>query len=201
MVLMEFTFHSVNLNVLMNGVFKVQDIGGVYCDHMFGCYFGLAISWVLGKPIKTEPDGGHVADVFSLIGTTFLWVYWPSFVAGWAPVDSEGQQNALVNTILSLCASTVAAYFCSNLFTAGKGKARFRTVDIQNATLAGGVAIGCLANYRLNAGICLLIGSSAGALSTFGYCVIQPWILEKYQIHDTCGINNLHGINFILDAY
>ena len=193
MVLFEFTFHSVNLNIFMNGVFKVQDIGGVFCDHMFGCYFGLAVSWVLGKPIKTEPDGGHVADVFSLIGTTFLWVYWPGFVAGWAPVDSEGQQNALVNTVLSLCASTVTTYFCTIWITSRKGTARFRTVDIQNATLAGGVTIGCLANYRLNAGASLLIGTMAGALSTYGYGFIQPMVLEKFCIHDTCGINNLHG--------
>ena len=177
----------------MNGALKVQDIGGVFCDHMFGCYFGLAVSWVLGKPIKLEPEGGHVADVLSLIGTTFLWVYWPSFVAGWADVDSEGQQNALVNTVLSLCASTVTTYFCSHFYTSGKGYGKFRAVDIQNATLAGGVTIGCLANYRLNAGICLLIGTCAGALSTFGYCVIQPLVLQYLNIHDTCGINNLHG--------
>ena len=181
----------------MDGAFKIQDIGGTFSDHMFGCYFGLAVSWVLGKPIKHEPDGSHVADVFSLIGTTFLWVYWPGFVAGWAEVDSEGQQNALVNTILALCASTVATYCCSNMFTASKGRARFRAVDIQNATLAGGVTIGCLANYQMNAGVCLLIGTIAGTLSTYGYCVIQPMLLEKLQIHDTCGINNLHGKRLI----
>ena len=196
MVLFEFTCHSVNFNVFMNGALKVQDIGGGYCDHMFGCYFGLAVSWMLGKPIKAEPEGGHVADVFSLIGTTFLWVYWPGFVAGWAAVDSEGEQNALVNTVLSLCASTVTTYFCTIIITARNGKARFRTVDIQNATLAGGVSIGCLANYRLNAGSCILIGSMAGALSTFGYGYIQHAVLEKFKIHDTCGINNLHGTLF-----
>ena len=50
MVLLEFTAHSFNYNVLMNGILKVMDIGGTYSDHMFGCYFGLAVSYIIGAP-------------------------------------------------------------------------------------------------------------------------------------------------------
>jgi ammonium transporter Rh len=31
-------------------------------------------------------------------------------------------------------------------------------------------------------------------LSVFGFSKIQPWLLAKHKIHDTCGINNLHGM-------
>ena len=97
----------------MLGILNVADMGGTYVDHMYGAYFGLAVSFVLGKP-STEPKNpafGTVADLFSLIGTLFLWVYWPSFVAGAAEADSDQQQRAIVNTILCLSASTVAVFF------------------------------------------------------------------------------------------
>lgn len=50
---------------------------------MFGAYFGLAVSYIIGKPkASASCEGGHIADLFSLIGTLFLWIYWPSFNAG-----------------------------------------------------------------------------------------------------------------------
>ena len=115
LVLIEFVFHAINAQVLLAGVLKVTDIGGTYSVHMFGCYFGLAVAWVLGRPYS-EPAGGHISDLFSLIGTVFLWVYWPSFVSGYTPSNSAEQQHALVNTILALLASTVMAYCGSSMF-------------------------------------------------------------------------------------
>jgi ammonium transporter Rh len=76
----------------MYGVIGLTDIGGTYLDHMFGAYFGLSISLVLGKP-PAEPEMGNSPDIFALIGTLFLWIYWPSFVAGAAVADSEQQQR------------------------------------------------------------------------------------------------------------
>lgn len=87
----------------------------------------------VGKP-KRQPEMGNTPDLFSLIGTLFLWIYWPSFVAGAAVADSDQQQRALVNTILALSSSTVVAFITSSVCSADK---RFRPVDIQNATLAG----------------------------------------------------------------
>lgn len=197
MVLVEFVFHAICAQVFMYGVTEVMDIGGTYADHMFGCYFGLGVAYMLGQPV-TEPAGGHHSDIFSLIGTVFLWVYWPSFVTGWAESNSAAQQDALVNTILALCSSTVMAYVGSSVFSADS---RFRTVDIQNATLAGGVTIGCLANLPLNSGVCLVVGGLAGLLSAFGYAHVQPWLNSKYGLHDTCGVNNLHGMPSLLGGF
>ena len=198
MVLVEFIFHAI-LEVILYGELKVVDIGATYGIHMFGCYFGLAVSYILGAPVS-EPEGGHIPDAFSLIGTVFLWVYWPSFVGGFLEVDSPEQQHALVNTILALLSSTVMAFVGSSWFNPTRGSSKFRPVDIQNATLAGGVAVGALADLRMNPGLVLLLGAFCGLLSSFGYCYIQPYLFEKFKLHDTCGINNLHGMPSIAGA-
>ncbi|KAJ8316488.1 hypothetical protein KUTeg_006502 [Tegillarca granosa] len=67
-------------------------------------------------------------------------------------------------------------------------------VHIQNATLAGGVAVGTTAHMPIQPWGAALIGSLAGLLSVFGYKYLTPCLSKKLKIHDTCGVNNLHGM-------
>lgn len=197
MTIIQITCHSINYIILGDGILGLADIGGTYYDHMFGAYFGLAVSYILGMPKDDVNDGGQVADVFSLIGTLFLWVYWPSFVAGADTADSESQHRAIVHTILALSSSTVCAFSATMILNNNN---KFRPVDIQNATLAGGVAIGVVANLTLAPIDAILIGAAAGILSTFGYNIIQPYLEENNIIHDTCGVHNLHGLPSLVGA-
>jgi ammonium transporter Rh len=196
MTTIELVLHSLNAKVLMTGVMKLADMGGTYAEHMFGAYFGLAVAFVLGVP-KGAPAMGVVPDLFSLIGTLFLWIYWPSFVSGAAVPDSDQQQQAIVNTILSLAASTIIT-FCISSLIAKDG--RYRPVDIQNATLAGGVAIGTTANLHLDPFSAVVIGLVAGSVSAFGFNVIQPWLEKTIGLHDSCGIHNLHAMPSVIGA-
>lgn len=191
--LIELAIHSLNYKVILGGLY-VADMGGTYIDHMLGAYFGLAVAWVLGKP-KGEPATGHIPDVFSLIGTTFLWLYWPSFVAGAAEAGSVQQQVAIVNTFLALSSSTITAFFTSSFMNE---KSQFRPVDIQNATLAGGVAVGCIANLSIKPIGAISIGIIASVVSTWGFNSLQPYLEEKWSLHDTCGVHNLHGLTSIV---
>lgn len=169
--------------------------GGSIQIHMFGAYFGLTVAYFLGKPSQTtETEANHVSDVFSLVGTLFLFIYWPSFNGGELESNSHAQQRAVVGTVLSLCAATVGTFFASSYLNTSS---KFRPVDIQNATLAGGVAIGSVCNLTLALSDCLLIGFIAGVVSTVGFARIQP-ALESCGLHDTCGIHNLHGIPSII---
>jgi ammonium transporter Rh len=131
--------------------------------------------------------------LFSLIGTVFLWLFWPSFVAGALPAG-DGQDIALINTIMALLASTVITFILTPIFSDG----RLTTVPIQNATLAGGVSIGATANLPLGPFGAVLIGLLAGALSTIGFCK-QDFIISGKT--DTCGINNLHGMPGLLGGF
>jgi hypothetical protein len=48
---------------------------------MFVFYFGLDISKALGGPKGSSSlDPDKTWDILVLIGTTILWVFWPSFV-------------------------------------------------------------------------------------------------------------------------
>lgn len=196
MTIIELALHACNAKVLMAGVMKLADMGGTYADHMFGAYFGLSVAYVLGAP-KGAPAMGTVPDIFSLIGTLFLWIYWPSFVSGAAEPDSVQQQMAIVNTILSLSASTIVS-FCISSLIAKDG--RYRPVDIQNATLAGGVAIGCTANLSLSPFSAIVIGLLAGSVSAYGFNVVQPWLEKTYGLHDSCGVHNLHAMPSVVGA-
>ena len=197
LVLLETVFYCANKQLLMLQWLGIADVGGTIIIHMFGAYFGLAVALVLGAPksVKREKPS-VVSDVTSLIGTTFLWVYWPSFVAGEITPGSAEAELALTQTVLALVASTVVTFALSALLSSGK----LRPVDVQNATLAGGVSIGVLANIPLGPAGALAVGSLAGAVSTFGFCRVQEVLHERLGLHDTCGIHNLHGMPSLLGA-
>lgn len=188
-VVLELTFYSANKIFFLTKFLAIADCGGTIIIHVFGAYFGLACSATLG-PAKDEKLNGssYNSDLFSLIGTVFLWLFWPSFVAGALP-PGQGQTTALINTILALVASTITTFALTPILSQG----RMATVPVQNATLAGGVAIGATANLALQPKGALIIGTLAGALSTFGFISIP--IPSKW---DTCGIHNLHGMPGVL---
>ena len=98
--------------------------------------------------------------------------------------------------MLALIASTVATFAASSLLTNGK----LRPVDIQNATLAGGVAIGAVADFKINPIGALALGTAAGLVSTLGYQFVQPFLERTIRLHDSCGIHNLHGMPALLGA-
>jgi len=162
----------------------IADCGGTIIIHVFGAYFGLCACKVLGPPSRAELNAScYSSDLFSLVGTVFLWLFWPSFVAG-ALDDPFQQTQALINTVLALLASTMASFGLTPLLMNGL----IGTVPIQNATLAGGVSIGATANLVGPFGA-VVVGGLAGLLSTWGF-VKAPFLADV----DTCGINNLHGM-------
>lgn len=69
---------------------------------------------------------------------------WPSFNGAFGTVDS--QPRAIVNTLLALTSATMSAFLVSRIVNHEGFK--FDMVHIQNATLAGGVAMGASADFR-----------------------------------------------------
>lgn len=190
MAILETFFYSLNNQLILQGQFHIVDPGGTITIHLFGAYFGLAVAWFIGKP-KIDPRPSYIADEQAFLGTILLFVYWPSFVGGALTPNSSEQQRAIVNTLLALAGSASAAFSFTS-FLSAEGK--LRPVDIQNATLAGGVAIGAVASLSLSPVSAVITGYAAGAVSTIGFNIIQPFLLKAIGLHDTCGIHNLHGM-------
>ncbi|CAF3866502.1 unnamed protein product [Rotaria sordida] len=177
-------------------IFCVYDAGESIYVHVFGAYFGLAASYALQRRQTVESEkesSSYASDIFSMIGTLFLFCFWPSFNAGIAYGD--GRLRAIVNTYVSISASVILTFTISAIV--GRGKKEI--IHIQNATLAGGVAVGTVADKDIGLFGAMIIGSVAGTISTLGYKYILE-LLKKVRIHDTCGVHNLHGMPGVLSG-
>eukprot|EP00164_Ancoracysta_twista_P001399 GFYU01001822.1.p1 GENE.GFYU01001822.1~~GFYU01001822.1.p1 ORF type:complete len:531 (-),score=164.24 GFYU01001822.1:120-1712(-) len=195
----ECIFYSLNLKLCEERV-RMVDMGGSMMIHLFGAVFGLALSRVLtskkcrnpeSDELDDHPNNGasYTSDGFAMLGTIFLWMYWPSFNGALAPQQS--QHRVAVNTVMSLTGSCIAAFIWS--FYTGRAH-KFDMVHIQNATIAGGVAVGSSADLVIEPYGAIIIGLVAGSLSVVGYHWVSPWLQRSFGLHDTCGVNNLHGM-------
>ena len=54
------------------------------------------------------------SDLFSLLGTIYLWMFWPSFNGALAG-SAEIRHRVICNTFLSLCGSCVSTFIISRL--------------------------------------------------------------------------------------
>lgn len=68
----------------MNNVFLAYDAGSSMTVHIFGAYFGIATSMILARYVRptSRPEKSYYSNVLAMIGTLFLWVYWPAFNFG-----------------------------------------------------------------------------------------------------------------------
>eukprot|EP01127_Copromyxa_protea_P000125 TRINITY_DN10126_c0_g1_i1.p1 TRINITY_DN10126_c0_g1~~TRINITY_DN10126_c0_g1_i1.p1 ORF type:complete len:511 (-),score=129.31 TRINITY_DN10126_c0_g1_i1:46-1533(-) len=177
-----------------------SDAGGSMFIHTFGCYFGLALTWALFFRNRTTDPFNHPnnytsynSDTFAMIGTLFLWMFWPSFNA--AMTSGSAQHRAVINTLVCITASCGMTFALSTLF-----RGKFGMPEIQNSTLAGGVAMGTASIMMIHPWAAILIGMVAGSISTLGFIYLTPLLERAISLHDTAGINNLHGLPGILGA-
>ncbi|CAH1390428.1 unnamed protein product [Nezara viridula] len=179
------------LNAHIGDKISVSDPGGSIFVHVFGAYFGLSVSRILGKPKCNNLEAtSYTSDMFAMIGTLFLWVFWPSFNGIFTNTDDE-QQRAIINTYISLTASCVTAFAVSILTDSNR---KLTMGHIQNASLAGGVAVGTVTTLVIHPFGALIIGVGGGLISTLGFVYVQKWLERRTGLHDTCGVHNLHGL-------
>jgi ammonium transporter Rh len=178
------------LGLISSGSFI--DTGGSIVIHAFGAIFGLGVIMTMTtkKEIDLPIESDSTSDRFSLLGSMILWLFWPSFCA--ALVPPELVPHTAINVILALSGATIATYFAS---IALRGK--ISAADIANAALAGGVAIGSTCDSA-SFPAAFIVGILAGALSTFGFAVLQKKIEKILKGIDTCGVMNLHGMPGLL---
>jgi ammonium transporter Rh len=181
-------FYSLNETI---GVYqlKVVDMGGSMFVHTFGALYGIAASFArgYGKEIGEEPVPDKTSDTFAMLGSIFLWMFWPSFNGALA--TGSQQHRVVTNTVFALSSSAITSIALSPLFTENK----YDMVFIQNCILAGGVAVGSASDLIIGAWGALLLGFVGALTSICGYKWLTP-CLREYGVNDTCGVLNLHGL-------
>lgn len=196
MATVELFAYALNEAILVSEV-EVTDIGGSMIIHAFGAYFGVACAWVLGprNADQTKNGSNRWSDTFAMIGTVFLWMYWPSFNSVLAGDTGNARQRSVINTVLALLGGVAITFALSRAL-----RGRFSMVDVQNASLAGAVAMGASANLITTPWGALTVGAIGAAVSVFGFAKLQGLLQEKFGLYDTCGIHNLHGMPGIVGA-
>ena len=176
---------SYAANEYVGELLHAQDVGGSTTIHLFGAIFGLFCSIFLPMPKEIVHTTTIESNLFSLLGTLVLFVYWPSFNSAYA--SYELRSKAFINTCLGLSGSTLSTIYIS---VSLRGK--LGIVEMQNAILAGGVVMGTACAMEIHPSVAIASGILAGSLSTFGY--IKLATITGAYFHDTCGVLFLHGI-------
>merc|ERR1719471_1675977 len=188
---LELIFYSIN-EAIGAGQLGAVDMGGSMFVHTFGAYFGLAATYFFDNKKALENKdgkcgGSYNSQLIAMVGTLFLWMFWPSFNGALA-ADFQ-QQRVIVNTVMAISASCITACAVSRFLLQ-----RLDMEVVLNATLAGGVSVGSSSDLVVTAGWAMAIGAFAGVVSALGFLKLSPFLQEKIFLHDTCGVHNLHGI-------
>ncbi|XP_068030973.1 ammonium transporter Rh type B isoform X1 [Anomalospiza imberbis] len=201
LALLEVTLCTLNEYILLS-LMGVSDSGRSLTVHTFGAYFGLMVSRVLYQPHKDkrkreeQQDKGHQTDVFAVVGTIYLWIFWPSFTSTTA-VHHNAENWAVLNTYFSLVASTVSTFILSPVLYE---ESTPRMVQIQDATLAGLAMMGMAGEMLVTPFGALIAGFLVGLISPLGFRFFTPVLHSRLKIQDTCGVHNTHGLPGILGA-
>ena len=200
--IVEVVVYAINEVIIMQ-LMGTIDAGGSYFLHMFGAFFGLACSLALerGSALRKVVDSSahgstRVTDTMAMVGTLFLFVYWPTFNAA-GLYAGESHDRALVNTYLSIAMSVISAFLTVIIIDPHH---KIGMVEVQNSTLAGGVVMGATCGLVVGPGGALFSGFTAGIVSVLGYRGLTPYLESAMGLRDTCGVLNLHGIPSILGA-
>ncbi|NXM10929.1 RHL protein, partial [Ploceus nigricollis] len=163
--------------------------------HLFGAYFGLALTSRFPEPPPglDKSRSTPKSELFSVLGTVFVWVFWPSFNS----ILADSKKEAVLNTYLALAVSAVAAFMLSAL-TSKDGK--FRMAHIRSAVLAGGVAVTYTAHRIQHPWIAMILGLLGSVVTILGSHCVQRCFNPALKLQDTSGVHFTFGLPAVLGA-
>ncbi|KAK7904843.1 hypothetical protein WMY93_017450 [Mugilogobius chulae] len=186
---------------LLHFIVKMQPMKSIMLLHIHGSFFGLVLTWILHrkgsekKQFEKEKLSRN-SGLFSMLGTMFLWMFWPSFNSILVDNYPHGRKFvAVCSTYLSLAVSVATAASVS-VMTSPKGK--LNLVQIQSSILAGGVAVGVAMPVVYRPYDAMTIGFLAAVLSTLGYKYLKSHMALVFHCHDTCSILSTHALPGLL---
>ncbi|XP_070776272.1 rh blood group, D antigen [Enoplosus armatus] len=184
------------LNAWLLQTLHVRLLNSIMLLHIFGAFFGLTLTWILyrrGSEQQFEKEKfDRKTGLFSMLGTVFLWMFWPSFNSVLVDDRTPGRKlGAVCSTYLALAVSAVTAAAVSGL-SSPKGK--LNPIHMQSCMLAGGVAVGVSMSVVHQPWEAMTIGFTAAVVSTIGFRYLKIHMLLAFQCHDTCTVLSTHGL-------
>jgi Amt family ammonium transporter len=164
------------------------DFAGGTVVHINAAVAGLVAAYVLGKRIgfRREPMPPHNL-VFTMIGTSMLWVGWFGFNVG-SNLEANGVAGlAFVNTLVAAAAGVMAWMFAEWI---GKGKPSM--LGAASGAVAGLVAITPAAGFVGPMGA-IIIGLVSGFLCLWGVSGLKR-MLGADDALDVFGVHGVGGI-------
>lgn len=199
MAILEVPFFAVTEWAVLKYL-RINDAGGSILIHLFACYFGLGVTFVLYRPVLNKGHAKEItsyhSDILSVMGTLFLWVFWPSFNSA-LTIKGDDQHRAILHTFIGLSSSTITAFALSALFNK---RGKLTMADIQNVTLAGGVTVGASVDMMISPVAAYVLGIMGCTACFFGYRYLTPFLARTMRIQDQCGIHNLHGLTGLISS-
>ncbi|XP_069734903.1 ammonium transporter Rh type B isoform X3 [Phaenicophaeus curvirostris] len=168
LTLLGVTLFTLNEYLLLS-LMGVSDSGGSLTVHTFGAYFGLTVSRILRQlhvdKRKKQQEMGHQSDFFAVVGTIYLWIFWPSFTSA-TMVSGDAEPWALLNTYFSLASSTLATFVLLPVLYEENTP---QMVQIQDAALANTAMMGMAGEMLVTPFGALVAGFLAGLIPPLAF--------------------------------
>jgi ammonium transporter Rh len=188
------------------------DTGGSLYIFAFGALFGFIVSFVLAyderfKKIISKSKNNkssYYSNVFSAIGSLFLWLYFPSFNTARIHYDENKKYimdimryRGIINTYMSMIGSLVASFCTSSLVITER---KFKMEHILRGSYVGGVIIAGCCTFCAYPWAALLIGFFGGIVSVLLIHLATPKEEEAINPEENSNNNNINHClyNFIL---
>ena len=206
---LETFFSSFNFFLCYKKIEAIDNGGSIYV-FAFGAIFGVVMSIILFcreteySKISNNPhlNSDYYSNLFSFIGTLFLWLYFPSFnIANiqnfeYKYIHINMRYRGIINTYLSMIGSVISTFIVSPLIYKGKMKIE----HLLNSSYVGGVIIGGCCTICNHGWASILIGFIGGGVSIFCLSELKP-IFKNNKLEDTFGILHIFGIPGILGGF
>lgn len=148
---------------------RINDAGCSILIHLFACYFGLGLTFVLYCPVLSKGHAKEItsyhSDILSVMGTLILWVFWPSFNSA-LTLKGEDQHRAILHAFIGLSSTTITPFALSALFNK---RGKLTMVDIQIVTLARDVTVGASVDMMISPVAAYAVGIMGCTDCFFGY--------------------------------